>query len=186
MAVRVRGIFVLEWVEVSSDGVDMLACRVVNKHGVLHTMPAMKPLQAPLDSQSAHPHAIHSWPVGVLRSRIALCSDPDDRLAATNRFIERFRITYAPSSKIRALERIAASLRNGTFTSARRSDRRLGGMWLVLGYHPLLHGDLQRRLRRFLGNEFWMHLLKIGWCGDPPNINIAWACVLPRLEQLQS
>ena len=161
--------------EVSDKSVKFLEVRVWKEGSRFITGPEFKPtsLWQPLGADSAHaPHCHTSWPAARLIMSRALSGNPSIFQKAKQELISRFISHFAQESVIRNLKHT-----DGLAAIRRRSER--DGMWLVVGFHPVLYRPLRQAISRFQSSREMQECYEWAFNTKCPRIRIAWKNDLP-------
>ena len=161
--------------EISDITVKFLEVRVWKHGSRFVTGPEFKPtsLWQPLGADSAHvPHCHMSWPAARLTMSRALSGTPAIFQKAKQELINMFTSHFAPEPIIKHLRKIdgLAAIRRGS---------KFDGMWLVVGFHPVIYRNLRRAIVRFQASSEMQECYEWAFSTKCPRIRIAWKNDMP-------
>ena len=161
--------------EVSDISVKFLEVRERKEGSRFITGPEFKPtsLWQPLGSDSAHaPHFHTSWPAARLTMSRALSGNPSIFQKAKQELISRFISHFAQESVIK-------NLKHTDGLAAIRRASECDGMWLVVGFHPVLYRSLRLAISRFQTSREMQECYEWAFNAKCSRIRIAWKNDLP-------
>ena len=153
---------------ISDITVKFLEVRVWKHGSRFVTGPEFKPtsLWQPLGADSAHaPHCHMSWPAARLTMSRALSGTPAIFQKAKQELINRFTSHVAPEPIIKNLRKIdgLAAIRRGS---------KFDGIWLVVGFHPVVCRNLRRAIVRFQASSEMQECYEWAFSTKCPRIRI--------------
>ena len=174
-----------------NDNMHYLNFCIYRQHGKLRVRPAFKGSvlsNFPLSSDSAHPPAVHRWPIGQIKSLCRLSSTMKYAMIANNIYIQRFKFHLAPNWLIEQMLSVKmASWRLGAITSqatrrgaaeaSHEDDSRECDLhiWLPLPFHPSARVHVARAIAQFNSNPGYRLLYQQAFNTERiPKVRLAW------------
>ena len=161
--------------EISDISVKFLEVRVWKDGSRFVTGPEFKPtsLWQPLGTDNAHSHhCLTSWPAARLIVFRALLGNLSIFQKAKQELINRFILHFAPESVIMNLKRT-------DYLAAVKRVTERDGIWLVVGFHPVIYRNLRRAIASFQASTEMQECYEWAFDAKCPRIRIAWKNDMP-------